>query len=116
MPYKNSDDQRAAWRRHYANTDNKLAIKAAVAVRKQAAKEYVLSVKQRSHCVDCGNTDWRVLDFDHLPGFEKSLNLAAAGSQGWSVARIDLEMAKCEIVCANCHRIRTHERRGVTGV
>jgi hypothetical protein len=50
-----------------------------------------------------------VLDFDHLG--EKSYNVSDAIARVLSWARIELEIAKCEVVCANCHRIRTHERR-----
>jgi hypothetical protein len=62
-------------------------------------------------CVDCGNTDIRVLDFDHVSG-EKMENIAVllAHSAPWSI--IVAEIAKCEVRCANCHRIKTMERGG----
>lgn len=61
-------------------------------------------------CVDCGNTDGRVLDFDHLPDFEKTIGIANAVGLGWSMNRIMIEVEKCEVVCSNCHRIRTFDR------
>lgn len=56
-------------------------------------------------CADCGNKDLRVLEFDHI--LEKVDNVSAMIAHGrpWDV--IQDEMKKCEIVCANCHKIRT---------
>lgn len=68
----------------------------------------------REHpCVDCGEADPVVLDFDHLPGFEKRFEIARAvnaSTRSWS--SILTEIAKCEVVCANCHRRRTAMRGG----
>jgi hypothetical protein len=59
-------------------------------------------------CMDCGETyPWYVMDFDHVRG-EKSFNIGAAHSRG--IRRIRLEIDKCDVVCANCHRLRTHAR------
>jgi hypothetical protein len=64
-------------------------------------------------CADCGHRyPYCVMDFDHRPGEKKRFNLAnAAGSPRLSWEAIAAEIAKCDVVCANCHRIRTHERR-----
>ncbi len=62
-------------------------------------------------CVDCGESNPMVLDFDHLPQYEKrfAIGRAITGStRSWK--SILLEIGKCEIVCANCHRIRTSTR------
>ncbi|HUF85627.1 MAG TPA: hypothetical protein VMQ81_13675 [Acidimicrobiia bacterium] len=64
----------------------------------------------RSHpCVDCGEDDVMVLEFDHVA--EKSFQITAAIThRSWS--DIVVEIAKCEVVCANCHRRRTAQRGG----
>lgn len=61
-------------------------------------------------CVDCGETDLRVLDFDHDVGSDKKADIAAlvAGCGRWS--DIVTEIAKCTVRCANCHRRVTSER------
>ena len=60
-------------------------------------------------CVDCGEDDPVVLEFDHLR--DKSLSIGGDLTRtSWK--RIVDEMAKCEVVCANCHRRRTSRRRG----
>jgi hypothetical protein len=52
------------------------------------------------------------MDFDHRPGETKCFNLAiAAGQTRLSWAKMLAEIAKCDVVCANCHRKRTHRRR-----
>jgi hypothetical protein len=58
-------------------------------------------------CVDCGETNPVVLDFDHVKG-QKSFNIgrAISGShRSWQ--KIMDEISKCEIRCANCHRKKT---------
>ena len=62
-------------------------------------------------CIDCGQTDFRVLEFDHVRG-NKSNNIARMMGQGFSWSTIKAEIAKCEIRCVNCHRIKTSERSG----
>lgn len=60
-------------------------------------------------CVDCGNADIRCLEFDHVRG-NKVANIAEllGKSADWSI--IEAEIAKCEVRCSNCHRIKTLER------
>ena len=62
--------------------------------------------------MDCGNGDIRVLTFDHLEPAEKDFNISKAVQNGTSWERIQAEIAKCEIVCHNCHAIRTSEQFG----
>lgn len=58
-------------------------------------------------CMDCGGTFPSVcMDFDHREPSEKLFPLAAYRSKGYDAIRA--ELAKCDVVCANCHRIRTH--------
>jgi hypothetical protein len=47
------------------------------------------------------------MDFDHV-GEDKLMNIAKMAGLSW--ARIEAEIAKCEVVCSNCHRIRTWQR------
>jgi hypothetical protein len=61
-------------------------------------------------CVDCGEDDPRVLDFDHLR--DKTMEIGALVRSGYSWKRIAQEITKCEIRCANCHRRRTAKQVG----
>lgn len=71
---------------------------------KTAAKiiEYLLE----HSCVDCGNKDIRVLEFDHVRG-KKSDSVATMRARGKSWTNIEKEIKKCDVRCANCHRIKT---------
>jgi len=51
------------------------------------------------------------MDLDHLPGYQKRFSLSLALTRAYSAARVRAEIAKCQAVCANCHRIRTAARR-----
>ncbi len=73
-------------------------------------KEQLIAYLLEHPCVDCGNTDIRVLEFDHLRDKERNISKMLATGCGWD--RISAEIEKCEVVCANCHRIRTGERGG----
>lgn len=73
-------------------------------------RKYILDFLKKTKCVDCGNSDYRVLEFDHRNRKTKSFNLADATQ--YSIERIQLEISKCDVVCGNCHTIRTIEQRG----
>lgn len=57
-------------------------------------------------CVDCGEGDPVVLEFDHVSG-EKHSDLCSMVTRGYPLARISEELLKCEVRCANCHRRKT---------
>jgi hypothetical protein len=75
---------------------------------KQELKKKLSEIKEASGCVDCGIKNYILLDFDHLS--DKKYNVSRMIHDGFSWAAIKKEIAKCEVVCANCHRIRTHDR------
>lgn len=73
-------------------------------------REFVDNYIKDKACVDCGISDPRVLDFDHVRG-EKVGAISYGIKSGWPLEKLEAEILKCEIRCANCHRIVTHERR-----
>jgi hypothetical protein len=60
-------------------------------------------------CLDCGTTDHRVLEFDHVRG-KKEFGVGQMVRMGHQWDRIAREIDKCEVRCVNCHRIKTGER------
>ena len=72
-------------------------------------KRYFIQRFKKIHgkCVDCGITDWRVLEFDHIKG-DKKFNIGEY--QRFGMELLKEEIRKCEVRCANCHRIKTMER------
>jgi hypothetical protein len=66
------------------------------------AKEYL-----KSHpCVDCGETNIIILEFDHVRG-NKIMTISQYSHQSYSLEKIQAEIDKCEIRCVNCHRMKT---------
>ncbi len=65
---------------------------------------------ERRPCRDCGESDVRVLEFDHVG--EKSMDIAALWRLGRSLEELEAEVAQCQVVCVNCHRRRTSQRAG----
>ena len=101
----------AYYREHRAKPEVKAKNKVTSRARRDKQKDYVDSLKS-APCTDCGQTFPPVcMDWDHLR--DKDTNLARAIRRGWSLDRVKLEIAKCELVCSNCHRIRTQQRGAV---
>ncbi len=74
-------------------------------------REWLNQYKTDRGCVDCGYYAYPVaLDFDHLPEYEKLNRISILKYS--SMEKLMAEIAKCEIVCANCHRVRTEVRSG----
>lgn len=103
------DRARAAVRKYRESAKGREVTKTQNERRRLEKKAYVLS--KLDMCVDCGIDDRRVLQFDHVvfgQGPNKSPIFLAA-TAGYD--RIDKELAKCEVRCANCHVIRHNEER-----
>ena len=96
---------RAANKEHYqANKDTYLA-KAKVS--RDGVRIKKVQYLQTHPCVDCGESDFRCLDFDHVDPLTKDHNVSQMIRDGWSWETMEIEIAKCEVRCANCHRKRT---------
>lgn len=57
-------------------------------------------------CIDCGEADPTVLEFDHVRGSKRD-DVSTLVRRAFSWKRVSAEMAKCEVRCANCHRRKT---------
>jgi diphthamide synthase (EF-2-diphthine--ammonia ligase) len=73
--------------------------------RREKVKRKMMDFYKIHPCVDCGEADPRVLDFDHLNN--KIYNISTLISKEYCWETILDEASKCEIRCANCHRIKT---------
>lgn len=105
--------RRAYRRAHYERNRSDYLSRAALQVRRK--REDVLLLLHaylRSHpCVDCGEANIVVLEFDHRDSATKRMTIGAMiGSRAWPV--ILAEIQKCDVRCANCHRHRTAAQRG----
>lgn len=76
---------------------------------RKARRDYILAEKSKP-CADCGGSfPYYVMDFDHRPDEEKMYEPARL-SVSVGLDTIAAELAKCDVVCSNCHRIRSAER------
>lgn len=91
------------------NPDRRKQIRVLSSATRKANKELVTNYLKIHPCIWCGNTDERVLDFHHRDGKEKDYNIAEA--QLISTKRLQEEINKCDVMCANHHRILHAEMR-----
>ena len=108
MPWKDIEKRREAIRKHYYANRQSYIDKALK--RKQEIRAWVTEIKNKSPCTDCKiQYPSYVTDFDHV-GRDKKDTVSSLINSG-NLAKIKLEIAKCELVCSNCHRIRTYKRK-----
>jgi hypothetical protein len=103
--YKEKHGERADKKYEQENKE-KFAKWSAKRVKENA--DWVDKLKEETPCADCHNNFPAVcMDFDHIKD-KKFKGVCYLVQQGYSQEKIQAEIDKCEIVCANCHRIRTH--------
>lgn len=114
MPYKdpslpeNIEKARASRRKHYAN--NKKAYIDRAKGKTNELRQFVRELKESTPCKDCGvQYRYYTMQFDHLDGSLKVGNVESLTSKG-SMQNLLAEIAKCDLVCANCHTERTWKR------
>ncbi len=75
------------------------------------AFDFVSSHLSLNPCIDCGEIDPIVLEFDHIVG-NKDHNISNMIQRGYGISSIRREIKKCVVRCANCHRRRTAKQFG----
>lgn len=107
MPYKDPEKQKEAQRRSYEKNKSK----SEEAGRERRRKKYaeIQKIKEASPCTDCDKFyPYYVMQFDHI-GSDKVANVGKlVRAAGWKT--VLEEIAKCELVCANCHAERSWKR------
>lgn len=83
---------------------NQKAAKDAVRQRKREIRGWFDSYKAEQKCQRCGEAHPACLEFHHREPGEKDRDVSKALDWGWGVERILSEIAKCDVLCANCHR------------
>lgn len=112
MP-RRPEDQAVYWKTYYKENRARLIEKAATRSKLDVARirESLITAKDRP-CADCNvkYAPW-VMQFDHVPDRgSKTFTLSKAVRQKYSAKKIAEEIAKCDVVCANCHAERTYQR------
>lgn len=89
-------------RRTYINENRKIA--------KNKSREYIDNYLSKNPCIDCGESDIIVLEFDHVRG--NKLFAISSKIGRISLNNLKAEILKCEVRCANCHRRKTAKQFG----
>ncbi len=104
----------AAYRRqHYERTKSVYVAREIARMRRYRDENrvFVLAYLAEHPCVDCGESDLTVLDFDHRdPELKRTEVMKLAARRPWRL--VLLEIAKCDVRCASCHRRRTARQFG----
>ncbi len=106
MPYKDKQKQleyKKAWNRRYYEL-NRDQERQRIVKRKQKISEWLANYKETLFCKTCGEKTAACLDFHHLEPRSKDFSVSQISSWGWGALKIEEEISKCVILCANCHR------------
>lgn len=90
---------------HKANTYAQKADKV------EKARTFIWQYLSTHPCVDCGESDPVVLEFDHVRGNKRD-TISRLVVNGYSLRTIKAEVKKCEVRCRNCHVRKTHREQG----
>ena len=107
------DCQTKYHKKHYLENKDRYLERALNRNKTQANRiQSIINSMKESPCMDCGEIfPYYVMDFDHRPNEEKLTNISRMRRRyGTPEQEILEEIAKCDLVCANCHRKRTHRR------
>lgn len=95
---------------YYLGTDQKHKTLERSNINKAKLRREIWEMKEKSGCVDCKEMyPHYVLEFDHREGTKKIGSPSEIYSRNGKQKGLE-EIEKCDIVCANCHKIRTHNR------
>ena len=112
MPSRTRESERARSKRNFykAYAKDPLKFKRRSDLAKAKRLEFIRAIKDQP-CADCGITyPPYVMDFDHVRG-EKVDEISRAGMLMATISTLLAEIEKCDVVCSNCHRERTFQRK-----
>ena len=92
--------QREYNKKHYQY--NKEKRKAITMATRQGIRDHIIAYKLEHPC-KCGESHPAALQFHHRNPAEKTIEVSAVLRRGWSIKKLDEEIAKCDVICANCH-------------
>lgn len=93
---------RVYMRKWYKNNRSKQI--ALVQKNRDKIQQWMFELKQTLKCNRCPESHWACLDFHHTDPATKDIALSHVSQMGWGKEKIFAEIAKCEVLCANCHR------------
>lgn len=104
MPYKDKEKQREAQLKYWHSQSLTEKRDSASAKRKRDIQAWYQEYKTTLKCSHCPENHPACLDFHHVNPGEKELTVSTMAGHGRSIQKILEEIAKCIVLCANCHR------------
>ncbi len=103
----------SAWsKEHYKKPKRRADLRECATLIYKRNAQYIWDYLLRNPCISCGEKDPVVLDFHHRDAAEKEYNISKAAANGFKITRIDSEIRKCDVLCANCHRRESAKQFG----
>lgn len=112
MP-RDLEKKRATWRAWYRRNRGleTKRINARRKIRRRKACELLREIKRNGHCQKCGFDHPAALQFHHRRASDKRFDVSQASTGNYSMTAIQREIAKCVLICANCHFILHYNKR-----
>ena len=113
MPIKDPVRRRENHRRYMKEwyADNKQKHIQYVANRTHELRQWLKELKATLECYKCGESHVSCMDFHHRDPKEKEIGISQIFIKGWGKERILEEIAKCDVLCSNCHRKLHYDER-----
>lgn len=92
---------------------NKEVRKKEIWARRDTVVRWFRDYRRTQKCARCPENHEATLDFHHIEG--KKIELTVAANRGWSIESLKKEIAKCIVLCSNCHRKEHHTARSASG-
>jgi len=112
MPHKDKNQKNAYFRAYYRAHKRVINGRVSEINKRRRHERYALvkETKEASSCMDCGHKfPYFVMDFDHRDPTTKVTDVSILVKNGTRWALVLEEIAKCDLVCVNCHRLRTYK-------
>ena len=109
LQYCCRDCNKACLKKHYKENTQHYIFK--TKKRKSDTRAWINSYKSKLKCARCGENTFACLDFHHTNPETKEVSIARVWKMGWSTKRIEKEIEKCIVLCANCHRKEHYKLR-----
>ena len=109
MPYKDKNKAREYQQNWYKNNRESEIVRAMEnnKEKRKVIRKFLQDYKTENPCTDCNQCfPYYVMDFDHL----RDKFMGVSKMTYYSLDTVKKEIEKCDLVCANCHRIRTFTR------
>lgn len=108
------EHRKSTYKEHYEKYRNEYLERGKIRRAKLRAefRSNMLKFLDGKACIKCGENDIRVLELDHIDATQKDFSISHAVRIGKNWIQVQEEIKKCQILCANCHKIKTAEEYG----